>query len=253
MLATKDTLKVITAGMIAIGDELLSGRTKDTNIGFLADNMTEIGIDLKEVRIIPDDESMIIETVNALRSKYDYIFTSGGIGPTHDDITAESISKAFNLCCVFDKRADAILEEYYKNRNVEYTQTRKMMTRMPDGAQLIKNNVSAAPGFIIENVYVMAGVPSVFQTMLLEVLPQLKKGNPYFSISIPCPFGEGMIGAKLSEIQQNNKTTIIGSYPKFQDNQFALEIVVRSRNKNDLDQAVCEVMAMILMFKNELR
>ncbi|EJF88842.1 competence/damage-inducible protein A [Bartonella tamiae] len=235
----------ITAAMIAIGDELLSGRTKDKNIGFLADELTVIGIDLKEVRIIPDDVDIIVDTVNSLRLKYNYIFTSGGIGPTHDDMTALAVSKAFSRQCIYDKRADDILRAYYNDRNVEYTQSRRLMTRMPEGCQIIENSISGAPGFSIENVYVMAGVPNIFKEMVVKILPQLKKGKPYLFVSIACPFGEGVIAEPLRKIQENNENTIIGSYPHFDENGFSLDLIVRSRSKKDLEKAVYEVRSMI--------
>ncbi|MCB1427811.1 MAG: competence/damage-inducible protein A, partial [Nitratireductor sp.] len=151
---------IVTAAMLAIGDELLSGRTKDRNIGHLADVLGLLGIDLREVRIVPDHEAAIVEAVNALRARNDYVFTSGGIGPTHDDITADAMGAAFNLPVVHDPRAMALLEKNYAARGIEFTDARKRMARMPQGADLIDNPVSTAPGFRIANVHVMAGVPS---------------------------------------------------------------------------------------------
>ena len=152
--------EIITAAMIVIGDEILSGRTKDRNIGHLADVMTVIGIDLKEVRVVPDEEDEIVAAVNALRSRYTYVFTTGGIGPTHDDITADSVAKAFGVPCGYDPAAYALLEANYAERGIEFTEARKRMARMPQGATHIDNPVSTAPGFRIGNVHVMAGVPS---------------------------------------------------------------------------------------------
>ncbi len=168
---------VVTAAMLAIGDELLSGRTKDKNIGHLADMLQLSGIDLKEVRIVADDEDAIVEALNALRSKYDYVFTSGGIGPTHDDITADAVSKAFGVPCEYDAAAMTLLGDMYKRREMEFTEARQRMARMPRGAAHIANPVSTAPGFVIGNVYVMAGVPQVFQAMLDNVLPTLRTGH----------------------------------------------------------------------------
>ena len=228
---------IVTAAMIVIGDEILSGRTKDRNIGHLASVMTASGIDLVEVRIVPDDTDAIVEAVNALRKRCDYVFTTGGIGPTHDDITAESVAQAFGLPCEYDPRAMEMLAETYAERGMEFTEARKRMARMPRGARHIKNPVSVAPGFVIENVYVMAGVPSIFQAMLDNALPDLKTGNKLISEMIHCPFGEGTVGEGLGKIQKDFPDTIIGSYPKFEDGRFWTEIVVRAREPGPLAEA----------------
>lgn len=226
---------IVTAAMIVIGDEILSGRTKDKNIGHLAEMLTAVGIDLKEVRVVSDDEDDIVEAVNALRARYTYLFTTGGIGPTHDDITADSISKAFGVPCEYDAKAYAMLEADYAARGLEYTEARKRMARMPRGAEHIDNPVSKAPGFHIGNVYVMAGVPSIFQAMLDNVIPTLKTGVKMLSATIPCEFGEGTIGGPLGEIQKAHPDTIIGSYPKYLDGSFWTELVVRARSQQALD------------------
>lgn len=178
---------IVTAAMIAIGDELLSGRTKDKNISHLADMLTTAGIDLKEVRIVGDEDDAIIAAVNALRAQFTYVFTSGGIGPTHDDITAEAISKAFDLPCEHDQKALEIMGAVYKKRSMAFTDARMRMARMPHGATHIENPVSTAPGFTIGNVHVMAGVPSIFQAMLDSLLPSLQKGAVIQSTIIDCP------------------------------------------------------------------
>ncbi|CAD7046944.1 competence/damage-inducible protein A [Pseudorhizobium endolithicum] len=237
---------VVTAAMLAIGDELLSGRTKDKNIGHLADVLTLAGIDLKEVRIVADEEDAIIEALNALRQRYDYVFTSGGIGPTHDDITADAISKAFGLACVHDAEAMRLLGEMYARREMEFTEARQRMARMPQGARHIANPVSTAPGFIVGNVYVMAGVPQVFQAMLDNVLPELRTGSRMLSRALACPFGEGDIGTPLAAIQKAHPSTSIGSYPKYDGMRFSTEIVVRARNEADLAAAASDVEQMIL-------
>jgi molybdenum cofactor synthesis domain-containing protein len=237
--------EIVTAAMIVIGDEILSGRTKDRNIGHLADIMTAIGIDLKEVRIVADDEAAIVEAVNALRVRHTYVFTSGGIGPTHDDITADSIAKAFGVPCEYDAKAYAMLEANYAARNMEYTDARKRMARMPRGAAHIDNPVSTAPGFRIENVHVMAGVPAVFQAMLDNVVPTLRTGTKLLSTAIRSPFGEGAIGTPLGEIQKAHPDTIIGSYPKYQDGRFWTELVVRARSPEALEAGRAAVQAMI--------
>lgn len=238
--------EIVTAGMVVIGDEILSGRTKDLNAGYLADLATAAGIDLKEVRIVPDDEDIIVEAVNALRARYTYVFTSGGIGPTHDDITADAIAKAFGVPCEVDQKAYALLDAHYRKRNIEFSDARKRMARMPRGAAHIDNPVSLAPGFAIGNVHVMAGVPSIFQAMLDNVLPTLKTGAKLISQSVHCPLPEGVIGGPLGEIQKAHPHTVIGSYPKFRDGRFWTEIVVRARSQEALDPAVAAVQAMIV-------
>ena len=228
---------IVTAAMIIIGDEILSGRTKDRNIGHLADMMTAVGIDLKEVRIVPDEEDEIAAAVNALRHRYDYVFTTGGIGPTHDDITADSVAKAFGVPCDYDAKAMALLSESYARRGIEFNDARKRMARMPVGATHIDNPVSAAPGFRIGNVHVMAGVPSIFQAMLDNVVPTLRTGAKLLSATVPCPKVEGIIGGPLAEIQKAHPDTIIGSYPKYLDGTFRTDLVVRARTQEALDAA----------------
>lgn len=234
-----------TAAMLAIGDELLSGRTKDKNIAHLAEQMTLFGIELKEVRIIADDQTAIVEAVNALRARFTYVFTSGGIGGTHDDITADAVSAAFGLECIYNDEAMARLTAHYEKRGVEFTASRQRMARMPKGATLIDNPVSTAPGFVIGNVHVMAGVPQIFEAMLANVIPTLKGGKPVISEAIECPFGEGDIGEQLAEIQHNNPDTSIGSYPRFSDDGFYTQIVVRSRKQTVIDKAAVSIREMI--------
>ena len=236
---------IVTAAMIVIGDEILSGRTKDKNIGHLADLMTAIGIDLKEVRIVPDEEDAIVAAVNAVRARYTYVFTTGGIGPTHDDITADSIAKAFGVPCEYDTKAYQMLEAHYASRGMDFTDARKRMARMPKGAEHIVNPVSMAPGFRIGNVHVMAGVPSIFQAMLDTVIPTLRTGAKLLSATIHCPFGEGTIGGPLASIQQTHPDTIIGSYPKYLDGTFWTELVVRARTQEALEAAREDVEAML--------
>jgi molybdenum cofactor synthesis domain-containing protein len=236
---------IVTAAMIVIGDEILSGRTKDRNIGHLADIMTAIGIDLKEVRIVPDEEDEIVAAVNTLRARYTYVFTTGGIGPTHDDITADSIAKAFGVPCEYDAQAYAMMDASYAARGMEFTEARKRMARMPRGASHIVNPVSLAPGFRIGNVHVMAGVPSIFQAMLDNVVPTLKTGARLLSVTVHCPVGEGTIGGPLGEIQKRHPDTIIGSYPQYLDGKFSTELVVRARSPEALEAARAEVAAMV--------
>lgn len=237
--------EVVTAAMIVIGDEILSGRTKDKNIGYLADMLTAVGIDLKEVRVVPDEEDEIADAVNALRARYTYVFTTGGIGPTHDDITADSIAKAFGLPCDYDEKAFSILSHHYAERGLEFTDARKRMARMPVGAVHIDNPISLAPGFRVENVHVMAGVPSIFQAMLDNVVPTLKTGVKMLSATVHCPLGEGTIGGPLGDIQKAYPETIIGSYPKYAEGSFYTELVVRAREPGLLEKVRAEVATMV--------
>ncbi|KQV83577.1 competence/damage-inducible protein A [Rhizobium sp. Root1220] len=245
------TQQIVTAAMLAIGDELLSGRTKDKNIGHLADMLLLAAIDLKEVRIVGDEENAIVEALNALRAKYDYIFTSGGIGPTHDDITADAVSKAFDRPCEYNADAMTLLGEMYQRREMDFTDARKRMARMPEGAALIPNKVSTAPGFVIGNVHVMAGVPQVFQAMVDAVIPTLRTGTPVLSVAISCPFGEGDIGTPLAAIQKEHPETSIGSYPRYVDQVFSTEIVVRGRSREAVDAAAVLVREMIETIRRE--
>ncbi|GAB4356691.1 MAG: competence/damage-inducible protein A [Oricola sp.] len=236
---------IVTAGALVIGDEILSGRIRDRNAGHLAAVLTAIGIDLREVRFVGDDEAAIIEAVNALRGHYTYVFTSGGIGPTHDDITAEAISKAFGLPCDYDAQALKLLGDHYAARGLEFTAARKRMARMPEGAVHIDNPISKAPGFVIGNVHVMAGVPAVFQAMLDQVVPTLRTGRVLLSCSVHCPFGEGVIGEALAKIQDEFPDIAIGSYPKYDSGKFWTDIVLRGAEENRLGEAEAAVAAMV--------
>ncbi len=225
----------VTAGFLVIGDEILSGRTKDKNIGFLADYLTAIGIDLCEVRIVPDVTARIVEAVNALRSQYTYVFTSGGIGPTHDDITADSIAEAFGVGIDVDPRAKEILEAHFPPGQL--TPARLRMARIPDGADLIHNSVSKAPGFRIGNVHVMAGVPSIMQAMLDAIAPTLKTGRKMLSRTVDANLPESRIAERLRDIQNEFPETLIGSYPRTTDGRFTTQIVVRSRDEAVMNRA----------------
>lgn len=236
---------IVTASILAIGDELLSGRTRDKNIGHLASVLTAAGIDLKEVRIVADDEEAIVEALNALRHRYDYVFTSGGIGPTHDDITADAVARAFGLPCEHDADAMRLLGDMYAARGMEFTEARQRMARMPRGARHIANPVSTAPGFIVENVHVMAGVPQVFVAMVEAVVPTLRTGAAMVSRAVASPFGEGDIGTALGAVQAAHKDTSIGSYPRYDGQAFSTEIVIRARTAEACDAAARAVEAMI--------
>ncbi|WP_417671784.1 competence/damage-inducible protein A [Roseibium sp.] len=229
----------VTAGFLVIGDEILSGRTKDKNIGFLADYLTAIGIDLREVRIVPDITEHIVEAVNELRARYTYVFTSGGIGPTHDDITADSIAAAFGVSIDVDPRAEAILEAHYPPG--ELTPARLRMARIPAGADLIDNPVSKAPGFRIGNVHVMAGVPSIMQAMMDAIAPTLKTGRKMLSNYVDADIPESRLAERIGQIQKDFPQTLIGSYPRTNDGRFTTQIVVRSRIEEELKKATAAV------------
>ncbi|MBW3098821.1 competence/damage-inducible protein A [Pseudohoeflea coraliihabitans] len=235
----------VTAAALAIGDELLSGRTKDRNIGHLAELLTLRGIDLCEARIVADTQSAIVAALNALRASHDYVFTSGGIGPTHDDITADAVAAAFGVPCQHDAEAMQRLGEHYARRGVEFTSARQRMARMPLGARLIDNPVSVAPGFVIGNVFVMAGVPQVFSAMLDNVLPELEGGRPLISRTYPCPLAEGDIGAALADLSKAHAAVSIGSYPRLTDTGYANEIIVRGREAAAVEAAGTAVAALI--------
>ncbi len=246
-----DTPDIPTAAMLIIGDEILSGRTKDKNIGYVADYLTNLGIDLKEVRIVSDEQADIVDAVNALRARYTYVFTSGGIGPTHDDITADSVAAAFGLPCTHHPEAMELLTMSYRSRDMEFTESRMRMARTPEGATLIANPVSIAPGFRIENVHVMAGVPKVMQAMMDSIAPTLKGGTKMTSQVVDCPFGEGDISTPLGVIQNEHPDTIIGSYPRFENGNYSTQIVVRSRDESAVTKAIGEVEAMLKVIQKK--
>ena len=232
--------KEITAGIIIIGNEVLSGRTKDINTSTLAKWLNSLGIQVKEVRIIADDEPIIIETVNNLRKRFNYIFTTGGIGPTHDDITAESVSKAFNLNYDFHKEAYSILEKYYKPG--EFNDGRQKMAKMPTTANLILNPTSGAPGFYVDNVFCLPGVPSILQSMIGGLNNILIGGDPILNLTISLRTVESEIAKSITEIQNKNKDVEIGSYPFFKAGKLGVSIVLRSSNRNKLDQCNKEIL-----------
>jgi len=223
---------VVTAGLLVIGDEILSGRTKDKNIGFIAEYLTALGIDLKEVRVVPDEEAEIVAALNALRRRYTYVFTTGGIGPTHDDITADSVAKAFGVPIDVDARVVEIFRA--RAPQMELNEARLRMARIPHGAALVENKISAAPGFWLGNVIVMAGVPSIMQSMLDAVSGKLKTGAKMLSETVRADAREGDIGTPLGEIANANPEVIIGSYPFFDGSGPNTNIVVRSRDAEKL-------------------
>jgi molybdenum cofactor synthesis domain-containing protein len=248
--ANKDH-EVITAAILVIGDEILSGRTKDKNIGYIAEYLTNIGIDLREVRVVPDVEEEVVTAVNALRKRYTYLFTTGGIGPTHDDITADCVAKAFGVALLFHPEAIAILQKRWAG--VELNEARMRMTRVPEGGGLIHNKVSGAPGFSIGNVFVMAGIPSVMQGMLDEVAPTLKTGVKMLSETIRADAREGDVGTALGAVAKAYPDAIIGSYPFFDDNQKPnTNLVVRARDPALLAAAAQAVKEMLVRVKASL-
>lgn len=236
--------EAVTAAILVIGDEILSGRTKDRNIGTIADRCTALGIDLSEVRIVPDDEAAIVAALDALRARYTYVFTTGGIGPTHDDITADAVAKAFGVGIAEDPRAVALLLEKIKPEDLN--EARRRMARIPDGAALVENSVSKAPGFWIGNVIVMAGVPAVMAAMLDAVTPRLRSGATTRARTIAADgFAEGDYAAALKAIALEHSGASIGSYPSYQDGRFHNEIVVRGKDGAVVDAVSAAVEAML--------
>ena len=238
---------IVTAGILVIGDEILSGRTKDKNIGFIAEYLTNIGIDLKEVRVVADDEDVIIYALDALRERYTYVFTTGGIGPTHDDITADAVAKAFGVKIDHHPEVVARFQERF---GADLNEARLRMARIPDGAELISSATILAPGFKLGNVIVMAGIPSIMQAMMDIVAPKLKSGVRMLSESVRANAREGDIGGPLRAIQEANPDTSIGSYPFLDENSMPnTNIVVRSRDADKLRAAMTEVEAMLAGLK----
>lgn len=230
-----------TAAMLVIGDEILSGRTRDANMHYLAGQLTEKGISLKEVRVVSDDADAIVAAVRALSSAYDHVFTSGGIGPTHDDITADCIARAFDDHIDVREDARALLAAFYEQTGRELNEARLRMARIPDRATLIENPVSVAPGFTLENVHVMAGVPSVFQAMVASVLPTLTGGAPLISETVRLMRGEGDVAVPLAQIAADFPDLQIGSYPFQQDGRYGTNIVLRGTDASILKTAAAIV------------
>jgi molybdenum cofactor synthesis domain-containing protein len=245
--------EIVTAATLVIGDEILSGRTKDKNVGYIADYLTAIGIDLKEVRVVADDESAIVEAINALRAKYTYVFTTGGIGPTHDDVTADCVAKAFGVALLYHPDAIALIKERLTKTGGELNEARMRMARIPEGAKLVANRVSGAPGFWIGNVITMAGIPMVMQAMLDEVAPRLKTGTKLMSETIRADLKEGDVGTELGAIAKANPEAIIGSYPFFDEKLGPnTNIVVRSRDPQKLLAVKYAVEEMLAKVRSQL-
>ncbi|MDA9177830.1 competence/damage-inducible protein A [Candidatus Pelagibacter sp.] len=240
---TKNTK--VNAAILIIGNEILSGRTQDTNTSTLATWLNSIGVKVEEVRVIPDIEKTIVSTLNSLRVSYDYVFTTGGIGPTHDDITAESVSKAFGLKYEIHKEAFKILETYYKPG--EFNEGRQKMVWMPENANLILNPTSGAPGFSVENVFCLPGVPSILKSMLGGLTNSIVGGEPILSLTVSLRTVESEIAVSLTKVQLKNKDVEIGSYPFFQAGKLGVSIVIRSEVQSKID--ICN--SQILKFVNE--
>ena len=235
--------KEIIAAIIIIGNEVLSGRTKDLNTSTLAQWLNSLGINVQEVRVIPDIEKTIIDNVNELRNKFNYVFTTGGIGPTHDDITASSISKAFNLEYGFHKEAFSILEKYYDPG--EFNEGRQKMAKMPTTANLILNPTSGAPGFYVENVFCLPGVPSILKSMIGGLNNVLVGGDPILSKTINLRTYESEIAKSLTEVQNSNNDVDIGSYPFFRQGKLGVSIVLRSLDKKKIDKCNEQILEFI--------
>ena len=245
---TKNTK--VNAAIIIIGNEILSGRTQDTNTSTLATWLNSIGVKVGEVRVIPDVEQTIVNVLNLLRSEYNYVFTTGGIGPTHDDITASSVSKAFGLKYEIHKEAFKILESYYKPG--EFNEGRQKMVWMPENAELILNPTSGAPGFSVENVFCLPGVPSIMKSMLGSLKNKIVGGEPILSHTISLRTVESEIANSLSKVQNQNKDVEIGSYPFFQAGKLGVSIVLRSENQDKIDDCNSQILKFIKEKKIEI-
>lgn len=237
------TPRIVTGAVVVIGNEILSGRTKDLNVGYIASGLTAIGVRLLEARFIPDVEATIVVTVNELRAQFDYVFTTGGIGPTHDDITAASISKAFGVPLILHPAAEKLLRSHYGPDNI--TEARMRMAHTPEGAMLIDNPVSVAPGFQIGNVFVLAGVPRICQAMFDGLKGQLKGGDPVLSRTVSGYIGEGVIAKDLGALQDRYPALEIGSYPFFRQGKFGASFVIRGTDQAAIDDAAVELHAII--------
>jgi len=236
-------IETVTAAILVIGDEILSGRIKDKNIGYIAEHLEQNAIDVKEVRIVPDEADEIIDAIRILKAKYNYLFTTGGIGPTHDDITADCVAAAFNVA--IDVREDAVEMMLNKYKREDLNKARLRMARIPEGASLVNNPISFAPGFQLDNVFVMAGVPQVMHAMLEDILPKLAKGKHYLQESFDTNLKEGDLSKPLGEIAQKYSAVSFGSYPTYREGKFTTKLVMRTKNEQDFKAAKIDMLAMI--------
>lgn len=250
-MRSREPADIFKAGLMIIGNEILGGRTQDTNTMWIAERLTDHGILLGEVRIIPDNADLIVTTVNELRASYDYVFSTGGIGPTHDDITADAMAKAFGVELERNEQAFRMLEEHYGLD--ELTPPRAKMSMIPQGATLIPNPVTAAPGFIMENVHVMAGVPRIMQAMLDHILGTIKAGKPILSNTVACSLQESTLASDLSALQERFPGLQLGSYPHYRGGVLGLSLVLRGTNLDELQEATMELIEMIEAHGDEPR
>lgn len=235
----------VTAALVVIGNEILSGRTRDVNVAYLARQLTAMGINLAEVRMVRDEERAIIAAVNTLRAVHDYVFTTGGIGPTHDDITCEAVARAFNLPYRVNPEAKRILEAFYKGTGRELNEARMRMAYTPEGASLIDNPVSGAPGFRVENVHVLAGIPAVMRGMFESVAPTLEGGRRVKAREVAVLLGEGDVAARLEALQARYPALEIGSYPFVRDGAFGTTLVLRGTDEDEIARAADELCAVL--------
>ena len=237
--------ETVTAAVLIIGNEILSGRTQDLNLSFLGICLNELGIQMKEARVVGDDETEIIDALNVLRNRYDYVFTTGGIGPTHDDITADSVAKAFGVGIDYHPEAFQAFKDYFKEIGLETNEARMRMARTPDGAELINGNVDLMPGFQMDNVFVLAGVPSVAREMFEGASKQLRRGATLLSRSMRCHAGEGTVASALGTLQKTYPGVDMGSYPWTEGGRHGTSLVLRSADTVMLDEAFDKVFEMV--------
>ena len=248
--STKVTTGEVTAGVIIIGNEVLSGRTQDTNLAYMGKQLDALGISIMEARVIPDIEQTIINTLNHFRETYTYVFTTGGIGPTHDDITSVAIAKTFNVNLEKNAEAVRLLDKYYKPGGIN--EARLNMAHIAQGAKLIDNPLSGAPGFQMENVFVMAGVPAIMQLMFDGITNRLIGGDPIITVNVATNIGEGVFAADLSKLQDEYPDISIGSYPYFRNRKLGVNLVMRSTNLNQLEDLKGKVKAMIIQLGGKI-
>jgi molybdenum cofactor synthesis domain-containing protein len=243
--------KTVTAALIIIGNEILSGRTTDRNLPFLAAALNEIGVQLRECRVVPDVEEEIVRAVNELRARFDYVFTTGGIGPTHDDITADAVAKAFGVPIRHDPEAVALLTAHYASTGAELNEARLRMARLPEGATMVENPISRAPGFQIGNVFVLAGIPAVAQAMFESLKHRIAGGAPVRSTAIAVHLAEGVVAKGLGELQARYPDVDIGSYPFYRAGRYGTSLVCRSADEARLKAATAELRDMLVALGGE--